>query len=131
MIWMSELSAEIGTTQDGRIVIEPDYVDYLRNQGYLVEEVEEAHSVASNSRDMSHLVVRLVTYDEPRSQYDAIEDMISLWVCSCEDFTYNQAADVSEDMVKPSESGVCRHIKEVSKVEKAKNDDKQRSLTDE
>jgi len=125
---MSELSAEISTTQEGRIIIEPGYVDYLRNQGYIIEEVEEAHSVDSNSRDLSHVVVRIATYDEPRDRYDALEDMISLWVCSCEDWQYNQSADVSEDMVKPSDSGECRHILSVDCVERAKNDEKQTQL---
>jgi hypothetical protein len=125
---MSKLSAEISTTQDGRIIIEPGYVDYLRNQGYIIEEIEEVHSVESNSRDMSHLVVRIATYDKPRDRYDALDDMIGLWVCSCEDFQYNQSADVSEDMVKPSDSGTCRHIRSVDMVEQAKQDDNQTEL---
>ena len=125
---MSELSADIDTTQDGQIVVEPAWVDYLRNQGYIVESVDEAHTVESSSRDIAHLVVKITTYDKPRGSYDAVEDEISLWVCSCEDWQYNQSADVSKNMVKPSDSGRCKHCLEVDRVERAKQDENQDTL---
>jgi hypothetical protein len=130
---MTETTAETSITQDGRIIIEPAYCQYLREQGYTIDDVIEAHSVPSSSREKSHAVIQIQTYNYPRNhpELDVVEDEIELWVCSCEDFQYNQSADVSESMVKPSECGACRHIKSVSKVEKAKSDDKQRSLTDE
>lgn len=127
---MTELSAETDTTDTGRIIAEPPWIEYLRQQGYIIEGINEAHCVPSNSRDMSHLVVNITTYDKPRDRYDAVEDVIEsgLWICSCEDFTYNKAADVSENMVQPSDSGRCKHILSVSKVERAKDDDSQMEL---
>ena len=127
---MSELSADSRTTVDGQLVIEPEWVDYLRSQGYKVESINEAHSVDSGSRDVSHLVVNITTFDKPKDSpsLDVVADEVDLWVCSCEDWQYNQSADVSEDMVKPSDSGRCKHILSVDRVERAKNDENQAEL---
>jgi hypothetical protein len=127
---MSELSAEIETTIDGRIVCEPGYLGYLREHGYTIDEVTEAHAVTSESRDKTHMVANVTTYDLPKDhpELDLVGDELSLWVCSCEDFQYNQSADVWESMVSPSQCGPCKHILEVSKVEKAKNDEQQETL---
>jgi hypothetical protein len=130
---MTETTAETSITQDGRVVLEPAYCAYLREQGYTIDDVIEAHSVPSNSREKSHVVVQIQTYNYPRNhpELDVVEDQTEIWVCSCEDFQYNKSADVSESLVSPSQCGTCKHISSVSKVEKAKSDDKQRSLTDE
>jgi len=131
---MSKLSADVDTvdetTPDGAIVVEPEWLTFLRNQGYPVLDVHEVHTVASNSRELNHMTVRISTYDKPEgaSSLDVVEDTVDLWVCSCEDWQYNQSADVSEDMVKPSDSGNCKHILEVDMAEKAKADDSQAEL---
>ena len=127
---MSELTTKTHVTQDGRIVQEPGYIGYLREHGYTIEEVKESHSEDSNSRDLSHNIIKVVTYDKPKDhpQLDLVEDEIEVWVCSCEDFQYNKSADVSESMVSPSQCNPCKHIKSVSKVQKAKNDDNQDTL---
>ena len=127
---MSELSADSRTTVDGQLVLEPEWVDYLRSQGYSVDAINEAHTVESTSRDISHLVVNISTYDKPKDSpsLDVVADEVDLWVCSCEDWQYNQSADVSEDMVKPSDSGRCKHILSVDRVERAKNDENQAEL---
>jgi hypothetical protein len=127
---MTETTAETDTTQDGRIIQEPAYCAYLREQGYTIDDVIEAHSVPSSSRDKSHVVIQIQTYNYPRNhpELDVVEDEIELWVCSCENFWYDQKADVSESMVQPSECGACKHVKAVSKVEKAKADENQQTL---
>jgi hypothetical protein len=127
---MTKTTAETDTTNDGRIIQEPAYCQYLREQGYTIDAVIEAHSVPSSSREKSHVVVQIQTYNYPRNhpELDVVEDEIKLWVCSCEDFTYNQGADVSESMVQPSDCGRCKHVKSVSKVQKAKADDQQETF---
>jgi len=134
---MSELSANTATvdeeTPHGALVIEPGYLDYLRTNGYPIVGLKEVHSVESESREMGHVVALIETYDKPEDSpdLDIVADTVELWTCSCEDFQYTQSADVSENLVSPSQCGTCKHIKSVSKVEKAKSDDAQRSLTDE
>jgi len=130
---MSELSADnltISVTQDGQIVHEVGYVGYLREHGHTIEDVVESHTVASNSRDMAHMVMKVKTYDYPKDdpQLDYAEHEVDIWVCDCWNFRREHSADVSEQGVKPSDSGVCRHIKAVSKVEKAQSDDNQKGL---
>lgn len=127
---MSELSAELDVTNDNRVICEPAYLSYMREHGYPVLSINEAHSVESGSRDKSHMVVEIATYDKPKDSptLDVVADEISLWVCSCEDFTYNKAADVSEDMTKPSDSGRCKHVLSVDMTEKAKADASQTEL---
>ena len=111
-------------TPHGALVIEPEYLDYLRTNDYSVLELLEAHAVPSNSRELMHVVTKIETYEKPESDsdLDIVADTVQIWVCSCEDFQYNQSADVSESMAKPSQCGQCKHIRAVSKVEKAKAD---------
>lgn len=127
---MTELNAEFGVSLDDRIIAEPGYLSYLREHGYNIEQIREAHVVESNSRDMAHFVTQIVTYDRPKDdpELDVIEDQTEIYVCSCEDFQYNKSADVSESMVKPSQCGACKHIRSISKVEKAKEDENQTQL---
>jgi len=131
---MTELSAEIGTvdeeTPEGALTIEPGYLEYLRNHGYPVLELLEAHAVESNSREMNHIVTKIETYDKPEhsDELDIVADTVEIWTCSCEDFQYNKSADVSDSMVKPSQCQTCQHIQEVSMVEKAKNDSQQTEI---
>lgn len=112
---MTELSAEVGSSLDGPITVEPGYVQYLRQNGYYIKGVREAHAIESNSRDLMHVVMLIETYDRTKDdpKLDLVDDSIDLWVCSCEDFQYNESADVSDSGVNPSECGECGHIQEV------------------
>ena len=120
----------IDSQPDGQIIIEPDYLDFLRTEGYTIEEINEIHVEESNSRDKAHLVLSVDTYEYPvnNPELDFEAHRTTLWVCSCEDYRYNRSVDVSKDGVKPTEAGVCKHIKECNKVKKAQEDEQQTSL---
>lgn len=121
------LNAKI--TDAGEANIEPAYLNFLRDNGYSVDELLEAHAVKRSESEVAHLVLKVQTYSKPMShpELDLTEDRISLYCCDCSDFRYRKAADVS-DGVSPTECGPCAHIKSVSKVENAKADDSQTEL---
>ena len=131
---MSKLSADVDTvdetTPDGAIVVEPDWLTFLRNQGYPVLDVHEVHTVASNSRELNHMVTKISTYDNREGAISPtiVADKTEWWVLICENWRYNRPADVSEDMVKPPESGTCRLILQVDMAKKANQDDRQPTL---
>jgi len=132
---MSELSAEnlrLGTTDDDdQIICEPSYAKYLRTQGYAIESVIEAHTVPSeSSKGKAHLVLKVETYEFPHGdpRLDVVEHETELWMCDCWDYRSN-SADVSEPNTKPTESKRCKHVRRVSREERAKQDPNQDTLT--
>jgi len=132
---MSELSADnltVKVTDDGQIVHEVGYVGFLRENDYTIESVVESHTVPSEGRDMGHMVMKVKTYDYAKSdpQLDYAQHEVDIWTCDCWNFRREHSADVTEGE-RPSDSGVCKHIRKVSKVERAENDKHQDTLTDE
>jgi len=127
---MSELSAECEVEADGTVTVEIPWVEFLKTQGYRVDAINNVQTVDSGSRDMTHLVAQIQTYDKPfnSAELDLVEDEITVPVCSCEDFTYNQGASVDESMIKPSQSGTCRHLRAAYKAIHAREDENQTEL---
>jgi len=128
-----KLLADTDRTQDGRLTLKIPWVDYLRTQGYTLRAYEELHCVESGSRDACHIVAKIQTYLYPKNS--ALLDIanenhqLSVWCCSCEDFTYNKSVNVGEDIdITPDQCDPCKHIKSVSKVEKARSDENQDTL---
>jgi len=116
---MTELSADgltTDTTREGRVVIEPEYLEFLRSQGYLIEDISELHAVPSTSQEMIHLVAKIETYRYPRGspKLDVVGDKVELWTCDCGDFQHRRSADVSDPNIDPTQSGECQHIMMVS-----------------
>jgi len=120
-------------TQEG-VILEPQYLGFLRSQGYVLQSVEKRHTVPSSDGEHAHLVYKTGSYQYPKgsSLLDVAdpEQQIKTWVCSCADFRFNKSADVRDATVSPDDSGVCRHIKQVSKVVKAREDESQATLGD-
>ena len=112
------------------VICEPEYVKFLRSQGYPIDDVKDVRLVESDSRDMAHVVMTVVTTDKPKGHpaLDVVEDETTLRVCSCEDFRYNRTVDVSEKTLADGNTGRCKHVKEAYRVEKAKADDQQETL---
>lgn len=130
---MSELHTEhvrIDTTSDGQLVVEPNYVEFLRSQGHTIEGVTELSFPESSSRDVCHMVVKVDTYELPKGHpsLDYEEHRITIPVCSCEGFRYTYSADVSDPEVFPTDCEPCPHIESVDKVTRAQNDENQESL---
>jgi len=132
MIRSGELSAEnleIGVTQEGTPTLLPKPVYYLQQNGYTIEGIDEVHTVDRDTSDTAHVVMQIQTYQYPRddSRLDVAEHGVSVWVCDCGEFVYRQWPDLREDY-SPVDAGSCVHIQEVSKVERAQNDENQETL---
>jgi len=114
------------------VVLEPQYLSFIRSQGFQVEGIEERHTVASSDGEHSHLVYKVGTYphpqDSPLLDVGDPEQQIEVWCCSCPDFRFDKSADVRTATTSPDDSGACKHVQEVSKVQRAQNDDSQATL---
>lgn len=125
------LTIETATTDKGtQVTIEPDYLNWLREHNYRIEGINEVHAVTSSSSDSSHIVMNISTYDRPHDseKLDLVEDEIDLWICDCGDYTYRKSANIEDGLTKPSQSKSCKHIRSISKVEKAKEDPDQTEI---
>lgn len=113
---------------DEKLVVEPQYVEYLRSQDYRIDGIEGLHAVPSDSsKDTAHIVAQIQTYNKPTTHGDYLDHGLTLWVCDC--WSYREtSADVSKSFVQPSQSGECKHIQQVDKVARAQNDDQQETL---
>jgi len=120
-------------TQEG-VILEPQYLGYCRSQGYSLRNVQERHTVASSDGEHAYLVCKIGTYEYPQGSelldVGDPEQQIETWVCSCADFRFNKSADVRDATVSPDDSGVCKHIRQTSKVERARQDESQATLGD-
>jgi len=127
---MSDLSADVTTDESGSIVLEIPWVDYLKAQGYRVEGINNVQTVDSGSRDLTHIVAQIETYDKPfgDDSLDLVEDETTVPVCSCENFTYEQGAEVEDSMITPSQSSTCKHLRKAFKAIQAREDESQTEL---
>jgi len=115
-------------TNSQKVSIEPSYLGFLREHGYTIDGLNTAHTVQRSKDKTPHLVLNIATYDLPKDHpnLDYAADSIDLWVCDCWAFRTN-SADVNNGE-QPSESKPCVHIKQVDKVERAKQDPAQNTL---
>ena len=120
------------TTAEG-IILEPSYISFLRQEGYLIEDIE-AHTVPSEGSEGAYLVFKIQTYPFPQNSplLDVGEEnqQISVWVCSCPGFRFHKSVDVSNGVdVTPDQCEECKHIKQcLPKSQKAQQDDNQGTL---
>ena len=130
---MTDLSAEYGPSDSQKgtqVVVEPEYLEYLRSHGYPILDVTDVQIAASESRDLAHVVCRIKTYEYPKGheKLDVAAHEAEIAVCSCEDYQYNQAPDVSEHGTKPTDGSTCKHCRRAYKAIRAQNDDRQETL---
>jgi hypothetical protein len=123
-------TTHVTVSEEGEIVVEPDYVKFLRGQGYTIEDISDVKAVPSSSRDIAHIVCRVTTYAYPHGheKLDLIEHKQTYDVCSCENFKYNQAVDASETYLADGHMGSCKHLSAAFKELKAKDDENQTEL---
>lgn len=119
-------------TNDGKVIREPQIIQYLRQNGYTIEEVVEAHTVPSDSDpELVHDVLLIHTYEwptnHPKLDYEAHQ--IAVFTCDCWAYR-SESPDISEPEVTPDMLPTCKHIKGISKVERAKDDNQQTTLLD-
>jgi hypothetical protein len=116
-------------TQEGRVVMEPGYLAYLRTEGYQIDAIEDIDVIESGSeREKYYLVAEIKTFDKRQDNpsLDYVNDRITLRICSCWSWRSN-SADLS-DGEKPSECGGCKHTRRWNREERAAEDDQQEEL---
>jgi hypothetical protein len=123
-------TTNVTVSEGGEIVVEPDYLEFLRGQGYVIEDVSDVKAIPSSSRDIAHIVCRVETYAYPQGHdnLDLVEHQITLECCSCENFKYNQAVDVSETYLADGHMGTCKHCRAAYKELRAESDNSQETL---
>lgn len=97
---------------EGAPVIEPEYIEFLRSQGYRIDEVRDAQAIESSGGQRLYVVCEVCTYEYPQGHpdLDVAAHRDSVGVCSCGDYTHRKCADVSKEGVTPFESGQCKHL---------------------
>jgi len=91
-------------------------------------EYRETRVVESESSDHAYLLGKIDVLDVEFEDADASVDTVSLWVCSCPDFHFNQSEGIETGDIAPSEVGECKHIRDEIKSKRAKADESQASL---
>jgi DNA-binding transcriptional MerR regulator len=118
---------KVSITNAQELIIEPQYVKFLRENGFTIDGIENLHAIPSESdKEQAYLVGQIQTYTKPKDhpELDVIEDQITIPCCSCWSYRQN-SNDVTEGK---SPGGTCKHCKKAYRVAKAKQDDNQTEL---
>jgi len=123
-------TTNVTVSESGEVVVEPEILEFWRGQGYTIEGVSDVKAIPSSSRDIAHIVCRVETYAYPKGHdnLDIVEHKQTYGICSCEDFSFNRAPDVSETYLADGHVGSCKHLKKAYKEVRAANDDAQDTL---
>ena len=115
------LTVRVNANQE--IVVEPSFIEFLRNEGYNIDGIEELRSVPSQSeKGKAYLVMQVQTYTKPKDhpELDIIEDKLTIPVCSCWSYRQNSS-------IEPPQ-GSCKHTRKAYREERAKEDENQSTL---
>lgn len=111
----------------GETIVEPQYIEYLRESGFTIESVQEPHVVPSESeKGKGYLVMKVQTYEYPKDhpELDIATSDITIPVCSCWSYRQN-STDVQESY--PPE-GRCKHTRQAYREQRARDDKNQETL---
>ena len=116
--------------KDDNVVIEPNYLGYLKSHGYRIEGVKDVKIIPSESRPMGHICAKIETHIYPwgHEKLDVSVHSITLPVCSCEAYKYSKSVDVAETHIADGTVEVCKHLKQAYKELRAESDDQQDTL---
>jgi hypothetical protein len=91
-------------------------------------EVQKEYAVPSESdSETAYIVAEIEALQVPFEDSDVIADNRSYWLCSCAHFKYRIWPDDEPD--GKLRVGSCKHVVNVSKEERAKNDENQKEIT--
>jgi len=92
-------------------------------------QVEDTRIAPSESTDHCYKVQKISVLDESFSPaMDVAEARIEMYLCSCDDFYYNQSNGLENKDRKPSEVDKCKHIISEYRTERAEQDPAQDTL---
>jgi hypothetical protein len=115
-------------TKDGRLVYEPGFAAYLRNNGYAIDDIHSVDTVQSRSEEgKKYLVAKIDTYELPRNHddLDVVADTITIPTCTC--WPWRNKSPNLEDGYRPQRL-TCPHLEMVYKELRAENDENQDTL---
>lgn len=96
----------------GAVVVYPDFVKWLREAGFPIEDLSQMEmsvSEKSGGDNSAHLLFEVETLKRPVDEADAVEDEFSFRACSCPDFHFRKFPRVDEGESITS-VGECSHI---------------------
>lgn len=110
-------------------IIEPEYIQFLRSQGYKIESISQVKYAHSGESDTAHIMVEVTTHRYPQGdeRLDVVADTIQIRACDCWDYRQN-SPDVSDHDTSPDEYQTCKHIRSAFREEKAEADGQQATL---
>jgi hypothetical protein len=120
----------VQSEKGGVITVEPEFVSYLRSNGYPINGVTRSETLQSESDDEKDYVVYQVEttrYPSGHTDLDIVEDAIEIPVCGCWDYRSN-APDISDAGTTPEDVHRCKHVRACMKTERAKADENQEEL---
>jgi hypothetical protein len=111
------------------IIIEPQYITYLRSNGYAIDDVTAVKYAHSPDSDTAHIMMEVQTFLYPShsDELDVAAHDCHIRACDCWDYRSN-SPDVSDRGVVPVEYENCKHLENWDKHTKAAADDDQATL---
>lgn len=112
------------TSDEFAINLVPMFFEFLRDSGRPIEDIKTVYNGVSlkEDGDKGYIVCEIETLEYPLDMADAAEDQVSVWCCSCPDYTYRRSPDLRENE-RPSQADECVHIKKCKRKERQAVDD--------
>lgn len=89
-------------------------------------DVEKRYVVPSESGDKAYLVREVTALKFEKEVADAVVDETKYYLCSCPHFKYRKFPE--EEPEGPLRIPSCKHVRSISKVAKAENDENQTTI---
>lgn len=89
-------------------------------------EVKKEYAAISESDDeTAYIVTELTALRVPFEDADVVADEMTMFVCSCPHYKFRLWPDEEPERLNV---GSCKHVRDVSKVQRAENDDQQETI---
>jgi len=128
MIHTAEMSDDTFASTD-RLTTMTEVETYLRDNGYPVDE-EGVWLAVNQKRDeenSAHMIKEIKTLRKPLPVADAAVDEMTILMCTCKAYRYQQGIDDLEEN-DTLEWEPCKHCEAVDATMKAENDENQQQL---
>lgn len=117
--------------EQSAIVVQPDFVTWIRDAGYPVEDLhmEESVSVKPGDDNTGNLLFEVKTLSKPTEDADAVADCFTFLGCSCPGFHYHRFPKLG-DGEPITTVGECSHIEAWRKRRRDERADGQAALSE-
>lgn len=91
-------------------------------------EYRETRVVESDSSDRAYLLGKVRVLTRAFEDADVSDDQTTIWVCSCDDYYFNQSDGLEDGSRSVVAVGECKHVRGEVKASRAMADDRQMGL---